>query len=578
MGKLVKVLKKEISVPEANFSPIELKRLKQCRNLHNIIIIDKEGSLLETQWFNVGEELGWDFARLLGKGAKFRLGTKLPNRNELTKADKDLWNFIESKSNGKFKFESLVKKRLNYVNRNRLRLVTQTLYKQGWLVRCEDKGNKLVLVEKSWEDSQAANLSSQLLPVTNHFRIDINGTTLPRSYFLPKTHKPTPIVGRPIVSYIGVEQPFKKIILKTLREYLKDCESNYIRVNDVINNLKEVPNGFAIILGDIKSMFTSIPRTELLSFLESEFDELQGVVAQHLSETFLTYDNDIYYMKDGIDMGSSVSPMLACAYVSYLEKKILKSLREIGVETFILRYVDDISIVCPDLMTEIVQQFYEKGLKPGLKVEWKGSSNTFKEAILMDTKLIVRTKEALIGKSWYQLNLKQPVQSSRRINTMFVEKRVSSLKDAGEMPKQVRYSSIRADTKRRIDRFDIIGLNPQMKAMQTSNIMFTAFGVKLGRKEGRKNISNRILKIELSYLPCLDSIKEIRKYMKEFLNERLLKANQVSKIYDRISIRWKYLSSKSSHLLMIKAPRLKVSKVADDDIFGRMSKQSSELQ
>lgn len=335
----------------------------------------------EVKWYKVhqiGHIIGWDFARILSKGARYRIRLQRIKFSGLNDEDKVILKALsKERSKGKNSCESLTylaNTCRNYEYKGLLGIKVRALKEKGWIIRKEDKGNRLVITTKSWEAKQFAEYSSTLERVEKEirFKTEDEFVRIPRVYFLPKCHKQQ-VTGRPLVSYAGIAQEYVKEISRACKRYIKkfNPRMDETRVEDAILTVAPRHIDDVVITGDIKSLFTEIDREELMEFLASELEEVYHPVWLHLTNSVLSYGDFVYRMNDGIDMGSSISPLLARAYLTWKEREFVERYKK---EIRFSRYVDDVSFTLKfKSMEQIarVKYHYECAIGPKLKVEWK---------------------------------------------------------------------------------------------------------------------------------------------------------------------------------------------------------------
>jgi hypothetical protein len=375
------------------------RKLRSLKRMNKIGIMTKEGGVKYHQWFEIGREIGFDLARIIGKGSGFRIRYRKFFRNDLKEYEVKVWEEL-AKANGK-SVKKLQSQDMFYAAGSKIRKALEVLSEQGWLLRKEDRGTGFMFVRKEWEEDCMNTLIQDKLDLV---KVSVQGKkgpiilpnlrkeddqffdgrlvfldfAIPKVYFLPKSHKDeVPIPGRPIVSYCKTPQKYARRMNKVLEAYIIRLGNNccdFVSVEKMTEHIAPQCAEEVMITGDIKSMFTEIPRIELLSFVESQLPEILESVKEHLQSTVLQYYGSIYKWNDGIDMGSKVSPALARAFVSWKESAAVYEFNRLGLR--IGRYVDDVGITFkPEVgrveeQIRIVKEMYEIAIGPKLKIEW----------------------------------------------------------------------------------------------------------------------------------------------------------------------------------------------------------------
>jgi hypothetical protein len=181
-----------------------------------------------------------------------------------------------------------------------------------------------------------------------------NNPQPPRLYGLPKVHKQnTPV--RPVVSYISA--PCYKLARSAIQIFNKMGNfkplftiKNTLELIEKIKNTS-VPNNAKLISFDVVSLFTSVPIDELKLAFDDHLDslvlnpvqknELKHLIFTCLDQNYFKFQQQIYRQKQGLAMGSPLSPLMADFFMNHLEKTITK-LPLFKNLLFYFRYVDDI--------------------------------------------------------------------------------------------------------------------------------------------------------------------------------------------------------------------------------------------
>ena len=182
---------------------------------------------------------------------------------------------------------------------------------------------------------------------------------VPRMYGLPKVHKPgTPI--RPIVDGIGCpSHELARYLAKVLQpltcgtgSFIKNSVDFSRKIKDIIIDSNEILVSF-----DIKSLFTNVPKEGALTAAKDllltdvtlkqrtnlSIDQLISGMSICLGMGYFTYDSQLYFQRQGLAMGSPISPVLANIYMEDFERKALQSFD--APPRVWWRYVDDTFVI-----------------------------------------------------------------------------------------------------------------------------------------------------------------------------------------------------------------------------------------
>ena len=194
-----------------------------------------------------------------------------------------------------------------------------------------------------------------ILPNNEIYKLKTMNPTAPVLYGQPKIHK-TNIPIRPVVSYIN--SPTYKLC-QYLSDYLPkiiNCSSKYAVKNtyefiDKTKNLK-IPTNATMVSFDVKSLFTSIPITELKNIILNKLDnsktstniqEIIALINLCIDQSYFRFNNKFYLQKNGLPMGSPLSPLLTEIYMAHFEETIFYSNSTLIKNIhFWCRYVDDV--------------------------------------------------------------------------------------------------------------------------------------------------------------------------------------------------------------------------------------------
>jgi hypothetical protein len=340
---------------------LEVGALINHEKMHSkkIGVVAKDGSLTWFDWWE-GPPEAWGFLRLLGRGAKWRFFDRCHRStayDEWVKAIK-----------GKSKRTVMGK---NWLDSKQVRRLKHELWCEGWVVRKEDRGNRMVLVHADWEEQQW-NLEREHRSLE---KVDVKVEGAGEVYFLPKVHKPV-VTGR-CIEAIGRPAGLER--LKEVEEYVSRVPWIARRTNDVTRELGERAAS-VFFSGDIEKLFPSVCFTELASLLAREFGgKLAMKVTSWRVASGVLFRGSFYKGLKGLPIGHPWSPVLANFYLAKKEEGFVRSLEARGHK--MMRYVDDTLFIVGKQsrgrghklggrVVKNIKSAYEKAVKP-LVVTWE---------------------------------------------------------------------------------------------------------------------------------------------------------------------------------------------------------------
>jgi predicted GIY-YIG superfamily endonuclease len=178
----------------------------------------------------------------------------------------------------------------------------------------------------------------------------------PRLYGLPKIHK-VDVPIRPVVSSISAPAHNLAFKLNSIYRQLSDFNPKYAINNsvDLADRLKSitVPPNSKLVSFDVQSLFTSIPTQEALSHAEEVLvkagtnqlliPEVLMLMKICVDQNYFLFNGHYYKQKDGLAMGSPLSPLLAEVFMDKFEEKLFQSGNKLLKNiVYWFRYVDDI--------------------------------------------------------------------------------------------------------------------------------------------------------------------------------------------------------------------------------------------
>ena len=247
-----------------------------------------------------------------------------------------------------------------------------------------DKGNAVVLLDKSdYVQKMNAILSDTTKFERDEFQVDLthkiekqvsssvsrlaqqhiisrataksltpSGSCIPKLYGLPKTHKEG-VPLRPILSMVNTPTHRLAQWLAQLLQPVRDAVSvfNVQDSFDFVNCVRsiDISNSFLCSF-DAVSLFTNVPLEETISYINTicdhfciqlpiNFDFLRSLILLCTQNIQFSFNQNFYFQKDGVAMGSPLGPILADIFLGFLETF---HLRQCNVSpSHFFRYVDD---------------------------------------------------------------------------------------------------------------------------------------------------------------------------------------------------------------------------------------------
>lgn len=328
---------------------------------------------------------------LLENGLKYNLGSKNTQKSLETLAVDAEIACVRGKQDFAVKYQvaAHIKKAFNVNNQpisqgSDIRIyksIQERVNQNDLVVSKADKGNTIVILDRVVYNQkvndiiQGDDFEQLNVDPTKKFTNDIKTATKsslyippntlrdlvpmnPRSpilYGLPKTHKAN-IPIRPVVSYIGA--PAYKLAkhLNVLLRVKSGFTPQHSLKNslDLIDKVKDViiPPCAKLISLDVDSLFTNVPHQECLHILENMFEKQRLVPGERedlisltnlcMNQNYFRFNNQYYRQKEGLAMGSPLSPLMADIFMDNFESENVVKDPNI---LFYYRYVDDI-IIC----------------------------------------------------------------------------------------------------------------------------------------------------------------------------------------------------------------------------------------
>lgn len=220
-------------------------------------------------------------------------------------------------------------------------------------------------------------------------------------YGLPKIHKDNAPL-RPIISAV---KTYNYQLAKFLAEKLKPILEGEFMLKDTfdfVNKVSKIEPGEDQTMAsfDVESLFTNVPTLETIELILDavykdngkfeglEKEDLRTLLTICVQQSHFQFNGKFYDQIDGVSMGSPLGPLFANVFMSYLEKKYMRRLQELGVLKW-YRYVDDVFAVLnnntngPDILR------FLNGLHPNIKFTVEHEEN--KRIAFLDTTVVRKT-------------------------------------------------------------------------------------------------------------------------------------------------------------------------------------------
>ena len=184
-----------------------------------------------------------------------------------------------------------------------------------------------------------------------------------------KIHKPDAPL-RPVVATRGTATyELARHLSRIFRPLVSSSERVLKNTEDLVEVFKDVKlkKDEILVSFDVKSLFTSIPIEEAISVCESRLNEdttlktrtdlsVQTIIQLLrfcLTSITFQYDGKHYQQKDGLAMGSPVSPVIADLFMIDLENRTFSSCTNVTLPRKWFRFVDDVISIIKKTDTEL---------------------------------------------------------------------------------------------------------------------------------------------------------------------------------------------------------------------------------
>jgi hypothetical protein len=228
---------------------------------------------------------------------------------------------------------------------------------------------------------------------------NIDQTTLPKFYILPKIHK-TPIFGRPIVGAHSapttkiskwVDSQLKRLlyviptyvkgsleVLQRIQEFKIEPRKKRRLLPDP--SLDALPDGLCLFAADVASLYPSIPQDRgvkaVREFLrlhaqgspdpkyrieEKRVNIVTGLLELVLTNNYFTFEDEVFHQLTGTAMGTNLAPSFATIYLHQYECGFFHKYRH--VFPLVLRFIDDyfgVSLTTPEVTQKLLKSELEQ--------------------------------------------------------------------------------------------------------------------------------------------------------------------------------------------------------------------------
>ena len=247
------------------------------------------------------------------------------------------------------------------------------------IIQLEDRLNNQLRILKS----------NNTIPTEFYNEAYSSGSQLGSLYGLPKVHK-NDCPMRPIVIARNTHKAkLSKLLVPTLSE-LASNEYTVTNSYNFVNSLHNInnANSYYMCSFDITSLYTNVPVAETIQIIIDKLftngaqlykgfnkRQFKKVLELVLNDTYFKFNNSIFKQKEGLSMGSSISPLVANIFLNSFEISVLNSCPLDFKPSFYKRYLDDTFLLFQS--AEQAQKFfaYINSCHDSIKFTFEGESN-----------------------------------------------------------------------------------------------------------------------------------------------------------------------------------------------------------
>lgn len=201
---------------------------------------------------------------------------------------------------------------------------------------------------------------------------------------------------------------------------------------------------------DVKSLFTNIPTEMVLEIVDKRWNEIseytninihyfRRMIMLVFEGAILRFENNIYFQKFGVPMGSPASPVIAALVMEELEKLVLNKVGE--DVTFYKRYVDDVILAtAPEKMEDIRSEFngVHERLQFTMEKETQNQIN-FLDMTLVRSNNRIKTRWLPKNKNgrYLDFNSESPFEHKKNVAISIMDRAIA-LTNPEERPESIR--------------------------------------------------------------------------------------------------------------------------------------------
>ena len=232
-----------------------------------------------------------------------------------------------------------------------------------------------------------------VLSPSEYKRLYPRGSTIPRLYGIPKTHK-RDIPMRPILSMTNTSyELLSKWLaekLQAIQEYFSElCVQDSFSFVEMLrgdHSSLSISSSSMMVSYDVSSLFTNVPVRETIDIITQTVEEqphLCPISPAVLKEALMicttnvqfSFDNTLWRQVDGVAMGSPLGCLFANVFMGHLEKKIRGPIQSHCL--LYRRYVDDSFVLIKDKKSALDLLHILNNAHPSLTFTCEFETNNF---------------------------------------------------------------------------------------------------------------------------------------------------------------------------------------------------------